>query len=135
MTVTIADVLASYNDHAPLEEAFTIPAPWYFDPRIGDLERDRVFGGNWIAVGRSDQVEKAGQFFTFNLAGEPLVAVRGRDHRVQSFFNVCRHRAARPFRGCFFRHRASPIARRETASNPSTIRGLGGDLPIQEVGT
>jgi len=94
MTLTIADVLASYNDRAPLKEAFTIPAPWYFDPRIGDLERDRVFGSNWIAVGHSDQVEKAGQFFTFNLAGEPLIAVRGSDGVLRAFYNVCRHHAA-----------------------------------------
>ncbi|MGA7318229.1 MAG: aromatic ring-hydroxylating dioxygenase subunit alpha [Silvibacterium sp.] len=94
MTVTIADVLSSYNDRALLEEAFTIPAPWYFDPRIGDLERDRVFGGNWIAVGRSNQVEKAGQFFTVNLVGEPLVAVRGSDGVLRGFYNVCRHHAA-----------------------------------------
>src|SRR5271157_5732842 len=94
MTISVADLLAGYNERAPLEEAFTIPAPWYFDQRIGELEGDRVFGRNWIAVGRRDQVEKAGEFFTFNLAGEPLVAVRGADGELRAFYNVCRHHAA-----------------------------------------
>ena len=42
------------------------------DALIGQLEREQVFGSNWIAVGRADQAADAGQFFTFDLAGEPL---------------------------------------------------------------
>ena len=50
------DVLALYDEEAPLEYAYTIPAAWYLDERIARLERDQVFGSNWIAVGRTDQV-------------------------------------------------------------------------------
>src|SRR5208337_3152096 len=34
---SIRDVLNLYNPSNPLEKAWTIPAPWYFDPRIGQL--------------------------------------------------------------------------------------------------
>jgi choline monooxygenase len=91
---SISDVLALYDEEAPLEYAYTIPAPWYIDERIGRLERERVFGRNWIAVGRADQVSDVGQFFTVDLAGEPLVVVRGSDGRLRAFYNVCRHHAA-----------------------------------------
>lgn len=94
MERTLAHILDSYNADASLEEAFTIPAAWYLDPRIEELERARVFGGNWIAVGRADQVAAPGQFFTLDLAGEPLVIVRGADGKLRAFFNVCRHHAA-----------------------------------------
>jgi len=40
-------------------------------------------------------VREPGQFFTAEVAGEPLVVVRGDDGELRAFFNVCRHRAAR----------------------------------------
>jgi len=92
--MTDSDLLALYNPNAPLAEAFTIPAPWYVEPRMEELERDRVFARNWIAVGRADQVAAPGHFFTLELAGEPLVVVRGDDGNLRAFFNVCRHHAA-----------------------------------------
>jgi len=94
MSESVSDLLALYDEEAPLEYAYTIPAAWYIDQRIGNLERERVFGGNWIAVGRTDQVSGAGQFFTVELAGEPLVVVRGADGQLRAFYNVCRHHAA-----------------------------------------
>lgn len=94
MDLSLVELLNLYDPSAPLEKAYTIPAPWYLDERIEDLERERVFGANWIAVGRSDQVASAGQFFTVELAGEPLVVVRGNDGDLRAFYNVCRHHAA-----------------------------------------
>src|SRR5271163_4536050 len=94
MTQSLAELLDLYNAAAPLEEAYTIPAPWYLDRRIEQAEREEVFGANWIAVGRIDQVAMEGQFFTVEIAGEPLVVVRGSDGELRAFFNVCRHHAA-----------------------------------------
>ena len=94
MSKTLAELLDLYNHNAPLEEAYTIPAPWYLDARIEDAERGFVFGSNWIAVGRLDQVATEGQFLTVEIAGEPLVVVRGVDGELRGFYNVCRHHAA-----------------------------------------
>ena len=94
MNSSLPDILALYDQDAPLEMAHTIPAAWYIDPEVAELERSRVFGNNWIAVGRLDQVTTAGQFFTFELAGEPLIVVRGADGLLRGFYNVCRHHAA-----------------------------------------
>src|SRR6266567_8030891 len=90
----LSALLSLYDADAPLANASTIPAAWYLDERIAELERERVFGRNWIAVGRADQVVAPGQFFTVELAGEPLVVVRGNDGELRAFFNVCRHHAA-----------------------------------------
>ena len=94
MERSVRDVVNLYNPNDPLEEASTIPAPWYFDARIAELERASVFSGTWQVVGRADQVRDAGQFLTADLAGEPLVVVRGEDGTLRGFFNVCRHHAA-----------------------------------------
>jgi choline monooxygenase len=91
---SIRDVLNLYNPANPLEKAYTIPAPWYFDKRVEQLERDAVFAANWQVVGRRDQVKDPGQFFTIDVNGEPLVVVRSDDGNLRAFYNVCRHHAA-----------------------------------------
>jgi choline monooxygenase len=94
MNQPISELLNLYNPNTPLEDAWTIPAAWYLDERIEQLEREHVFSRNWIAVGRTDQVAAPGQFFTAELAGEPLVVIRGDDKKLRAFYNVCRHHAA-----------------------------------------
>ena len=91
----VENILASYNDRAPLSEASTIPAPWYVDPRIAELEGMTVFSKTWQVIGRADQVTKPGQFVTSTVAGEPIVAVRGAAGQLRAFYNVCRHHAAK----------------------------------------
>ena len=91
---TVAEILDSYDAGAVLAEASTIPAPWYVDERIAELERQTVFSRTWQVVGRVDQVAKAGQFVSATVAGEPIVAVRGNDGVLRAFYNVCRHHAA-----------------------------------------
>ena len=91
---TVRDVLNLYNPGNPLEQAYTIPAPWYFDERIAQLERNSVFASNWQVVGRVDQVKDRGQFFTIDVNQEPLLVVRSDDGKLRAFFNVCRHHAA-----------------------------------------
>jgi choline monooxygenase len=91
---SINEILNLYNPEAPLEKAHTIPAPWYFDQRIEQLERNSVFASNWQVVGRLDQVQQPGQFFTIDVNEEPLVVVRSDDGKLRAFYNVCRHHAA-----------------------------------------
>jgi choline monooxygenase len=94
MERSVGDIVNLYNPHDPLEEAWTIPAPWYFDERIAALERASTFSTSWQVVGRVDQVRDNGQFFTAELAGEPLVVARDEDGQLRAFYNVCRHHAA-----------------------------------------
>jgi len=91
---SVQEILASYDDRATLADASTIPAPWYVDARIAELENKTVFSRTWQMVGRAEQVEKPGQFVTAVIAGEPIVVVRGNDGVLRGFFNVCRHHAA-----------------------------------------
>jgi len=94
MDASLHQIVSSYNDQSPLDQAFTIPAPWYVDERVASLERLNVFGRAWQVVARADQVRDPGQFVTTQLAGEPLVLVCGTDNRLRAFYNVCRHHAA-----------------------------------------
>jgi len=90
----IERLLNLYDDQRPLAEASTIPAPWYTDPYLAEIERCIVFGQNWQMVGRTDQVAQPGQYLATQVGGEPIVVVRGFDNKLNAFFNVCRHHAA-----------------------------------------
>ncbi len=87
-------LIESYDAAAALESATTPPSAWYTDSRIYELERRAVFGSTWQMVGRAEQLMGAGQYITADVAGEPIVVVRGRDGVIRGFFNVCRHHAA-----------------------------------------
>jgi choline monooxygenase len=95
MTRSLHDIIAAYQRNAPLNEASTIPAEWYTDPRVLDLERATVFSRSWQVAGRTDQLQRPGQYVSCETpAGEPIVLVRGSDAVLRGFFNVCRHHAA-----------------------------------------
>jgi choline monooxygenase len=88
------EILAAYDDRAPLAEALTIPGRWYTDPRVAERERQTVFARGWLMAARADQLAAPGQYATCEIAGEPIVLVRGDDGVLRGFFNVCRHHAA-----------------------------------------
>src|SRR5439155_20907742 len=93
MTDRLRRRLDAFDATLPLERAHTIPNSWYFDPELYDLERRTVFAG-WQAVGRTDQLDRAGAYVTAEVAGEPVAAVRDHDGTLRAFHNVCRHQAA-----------------------------------------
>src|SRR5579864_2019314 len=76
-----------------LERAATLSSRFYRDPAVLERERDRVFGRTWQLVGREEQVAEPGAYFTAEVAGEPLLIVRGQDGVLRALSNVCRHRA------------------------------------------
>jgi choline monooxygenase len=94
MPRSVRSLVNLYHPGDRLDKAWTIPSPWYFDRDFYEAERAGVFATAWQAVGRVDQVRENGQFFTADIAGEPLVVARGEDGVLRAFYNVCRHHAA-----------------------------------------
>ena len=87
-------IIDDYNPNTPVASASTIPATWYTDERVFHLEKETVFGQSWQFAARLDQLRESGNYVTTEIAGEPIVIVRGNDGEVRGFFNVCRHHAA-----------------------------------------
>jgi choline monooxygenase len=91
----IADIIGGYQRNASLADAFTIPAEWYTDQRVLELERRTVFSRAWQVAGRVEQLRRPGHYVAGETAaGDPIVLVRGNDEELRGFFNVCRHHAA-----------------------------------------
>ena len=76
----------------PLEKASTLPPAFYTAPEIFALESERVFRRHWVAVGRASEIPHPGDRFRIDVAGEPLLIVRGKDGEVRALSAVCRHR-------------------------------------------
>ncbi|HKO99150.1 MAG TPA: aromatic ring-hydroxylating dioxygenase subunit alpha [Pyrinomonadaceae bacterium] len=94
MTHSLQEIIDSYDATAPLEKALTIPATWYTDQSLYQLELETVFTNSWQMVCRDDQLAKPGDYVTVEIGNEPIVIVKGSDNIVRGFFNVCRHHAA-----------------------------------------
>lgn len=83
-----------------IARAWTLPASLYFEPAALAEERAKIFSRTWQVVGHSSQVASPGDYFTTEVAGEPLLLARGADQQLRGFYNVCRHRAGPPAEGC-----------------------------------
>src|SRR5262249_50213150 len=94
MSDSLKQIIDLYDPHAPLTEAWTIPASWYTDAQVYDLELKTVFAHSWQLAARIDQLRETGRYVTGEIAGEPIVIIRGNDDALRGFFNVCRHHAA-----------------------------------------
>ncbi|ODN71068.1 aromatic ring-hydroxylating oxygenase subunit alpha [Methylobrevis pamukkalensis] len=76
-----------------LAQAETLPPAAYTSQAFFDLEVEKIFRTDWLAVGHIAQVPEVGDYFTLDLLGEPLVVVRGED-RIRVMSRVCLHRWA-----------------------------------------
>ena len=57
----------------PNLEASTLPPYCYTSPDFYKLEVEKIFLKEWLCVGRTDQVQKSGDFFSLDLLGQPLL--------------------------------------------------------------
>jgi choline monooxygenase len=95
MPESLQQIVERYRPETPLANASTIPAAWYVDPRVLELEQRTVFRRAWQVAGLLDDVRTPGEYITCELpGGEPIVVVRGADRSLRAFYNVCRHHAA-----------------------------------------
>ncbi len=73
----------------------SLPRASYVDDGFLDLERERVWWNEWVAVGREEQLVSAGDFLALDIAGERIIVVRDRAGALRAHYDLCRHRGAR----------------------------------------
>lgn len=57
-----------------------------------NLEQNRIFNQEWICIGRCDEIPKAGDFLTHDIAGTSVLIVRQESNAIMGFINACAHR-------------------------------------------
>jgi choline monooxygenase len=93
-------VRVAMDPDSNITRASTLAAPLYFSAETFAAERDSIFASSWQLVGHVQQAVSPGDYFSFDLLGEPLLVVRGEDGILRGFHNVCRHRAGPAASGC-----------------------------------
>ena len=88
----------------PLDHATALAARCYVEPAMVALDRRVIFDRAWQLVAHVCQLQAAGDHVVADLAGLPVIAVRGGDGaggpgRIRVMHNVCRHRAG-PIASC-----------------------------------
>jgi PAH dioxygenase large subunit len=77
------------------EERHEVSRRVYADPEIFEIEQDRLFRRTWLFLAHESELSNAGDYVTRELAGEPVVLIRGDDGKIRGFLNSCRHRGMR----------------------------------------
>jgi choline monooxygenase len=89
--IILTDEIQRFGPEDPIETAATPPASWYTSSRFLDLERDTVFSNQWLFVGRQDQLQQPGDYFSGSVQGWPYVVVLDDEGAARAFYNVCSH--------------------------------------------
>src|SRR4051812_8896923 len=76
----------------PVSLAATLLPDAYTSEEFFALERRRVFGSSWVAVGCSARLREPGDVLVAEVAGRSIFVVRRQDGTLRAFYNVCRHR-------------------------------------------
>lgn len=71
----------------------TLAARYYTDQTVFDNEMNGLLSRTWQFAGHTADIPNVGDYFAFEIAGQSLFAIRGRDDVVRTFYNVCQHRA------------------------------------------
>ena len=98
-----------------IECAETLAGHFYTDPSMLAREKVRIFRRTWQLVGTVNQpcgegngvkrtIADPESFFTFDVAGEPVVVTRDKSGVLRAFSNVCRHRAGPIAQGTGCKH-------------------------------
>jgi choline monooxygenase len=76
----------------PIGQALGLPGRFYGEAFYA-IEQAKLFPSTWCVVTVGAAVPNPGDMVPVDLAGQPLLIVRGRDGIIRAFHNICRHRA------------------------------------------
>jgi len=76
-------------DYAP------IPKSRYTSAEFAALEWEHMWTRTWVCAGRSSDLERPGDYFTFELGPESILVIKQADGSIRARYNVCMHRGNR----------------------------------------
>lgn len=66
----------------------------YTSDEFFELERRYLWPNVWMYAAHERQLPNPGDYVLLDIPHAPIFLIRGRDHRVRAFYNVCSHRGA-----------------------------------------
>lgn len=87
------------NANGDFAAAKSLPPAIYHDPQIFEFEKEHLFHGDWICLGRTAEIENIGDYICREIVGAPVFVVRRANDSIKAFANVCAHRASQLLSG------------------------------------
>jgi len=91
--------MSKYRDNADAVRALVRPdavhRDVYVSAEIFDLEMQHLWRNTWIYVGHDSQVPMPGDYYTTDLARQPVIMVRDSEGAVRVLMNRCAHKGAK----------------------------------------
>lgn len=84
---------------SPFERARAMPKEVYTSEAFVEQELAHIFKKDWYCVGRADALADVGDYVTCELAGQPIVVLRGVSGQLRAMSNVCLHRMSTLLQG------------------------------------
>ncbi|WP_395015441.1 aromatic ring-hydroxylating dioxygenase subunit alpha [Dongia sp.] len=76
------------------ERSLTLPARYFYDPKVFEAERERIFYPAWHCVAHVSELAEPGRFVTFDILDQSVI-VSNHDGELHAFYNACQHRGNR----------------------------------------
>jgi phenylpropionate dioxygenase-like ring-hydroxylating dioxygenase large terminal subunit len=73
---------------------WSLPAPYFYDATIFQLERERIFLRSWHLVAHVNELRNTGDFVTYDILDQSVIVTRSKEG-IKAFHNVCQHRGNR----------------------------------------
>jgi benzoate/toluate 1,2-dioxygenase alpha subunit len=86
--------VARLVDDRPAEGVFRVNKDIYVDPRVFELEIERLFESGWVFLCHESQLRQPGDYFTLHVGRHPVFVLRQADGSLRGFLNVCSHRGS-----------------------------------------
>ena len=83
------------NWHSNDRKGHTLPRGLYVSDEAFAFDTQVMLKSVWLYACTVAHVKNAGDYFVFELAGNSIIILRGRDNEVRAFWNSCRHRGAK----------------------------------------
>ena len=77
-----------------------LPTSAYTSKSWFEKEQQYLFGKNWQFAGFIEDLPEAGSYLTVQVGSYNILVVKGRDHRLRAFHNLCRHRGTQLLMTC-----------------------------------
>jgi choline monooxygenase len=83
----------AYGFEAEAAASMSLHADAYVNPRWFGVDQRAIIARSWQWWCHVERLREPGQYVTGEVAGMPIVALRGWDGELRAYYNVCRHRA------------------------------------------
>jgi benzoate/toluate 1,2-dioxygenase alpha subunit len=99
MNSRASDTANNYRDNpealAALVQDDQVHRAVYLDQGIFELEMEQLWSNTWIYVGHASQVPQKGDYYSTEVAMQPVLMVRHTDGSVRVMMNRCAHKGAK----------------------------------------